>query len=97
MPTIAAQDGRLYLLAVNDPGGADLPVRCSTWGPGRGPRPRRAGLPTASWHLVPTPAGLVVMGEGLDRASAALWDGSDWTDYPATDLRGSSGTGPATG
>ena len=91
MPTIAAQDGRLYLLAVNDPGGADLPVQVLDLGTGSwSALPAGPGLPDGVLRtLVPTPAGLVVMGEGLDRASAALWDGSDWTDYPATDLRGS--------
>lgn len=91
LATMAAQDGLVYLLDVNDRGGAHDPVQVldpgtETWSA----LPPGPDLPDGVLRtLVSTPAGLVAMGDGLDAASAARWDGSRWTTYPPTDLRGS--------
>jgi hypothetical protein len=89
LATIAAQDGLLYLLGENAPGETDIPVQV-------------LDLATGSWSTLPpdpelsdrylrtlvaTPTGLVVMGDGLDRASADVWDGTSW-EHHDTDLRG---------
>ena len=99
MPTIAAQDGRLYLLAVNDPGGADLPVQVLDLGDRVVVRaPAGPGLPDGVLRtLVPTPAGLAVMGEGLiGRARRSGTEATGPTTRRPTSAA-PSGTGPATG
>jgi hypothetical protein len=86
--SIAAQGGRLYLIGV-DSGGERMRVQVLDLAAGSwselpvDPDIDPAYLPT----LVPTPSGLVVMGDGLQRASADVWDGSSWRHYD-TDLRG---------
>ena len=87
--TIAAQDGLLYLLGVNESGGADQPVQVLDLATGSwSTLPPDPDLPENYLRtLVATPSGLVVMGDGLDRASADVWNGSTWQHHD-TDLRG---------
>ena len=89
LATVAARDGRVYLLSENDPGGADLPVQVLDVAAGSwSTLPADPDLPENYLRtLVATPAGLVVMGDGLERASADVWDGTSWQHHD-TDLRG---------
>ncbi|GAA1150457.1 hypothetical protein [Nocardioides aquiterrae] len=90
-PTIAAADGHVYLLDDHDVTDEQTPVQVldlasGTWSTlPLGPDVAAHGIRTLVW----TPAGLVVMGDGLDSASGALWDGTRWVSFPDTDLRGS--------
>ena len=90
-PTIAAQGGQVYLLGDHDMNDEQVPVQvldvaAGTWSTlPQGPDVAAHGIRTLLW----TSAGLAVLGEGLDSASGALWDGTSWVSFPETDLRGS--------
>jgi hypothetical protein len=89
LATMATMEGLVYALNVNVPGNDQYPVQVldpatDEWSA----LPLDDGFREPSLRtLVATPEGLVVMSDG-NVAAAELWDGTNWSLYPDSDLQG---------